>query len=102
MMNFISFFLSTRSSITPPYTLSLHDALPISHDFNNVLTAVLGSIELLLLDEPPGRPHRDRKSTRLNSVMTKLVCRLLLEKKKQEIKLCNKSKQLSKISTPLH
>src|SRR5438093_11753259 len=59
MMNFISFFLSTRSSITPPYTLSLHDALPISHDFNNVLTAVLGSIELLLLDEPPGRPHRE-------------------------------------------
>src|SRR5881396_2639989 len=31
----------------------------IAHDFNNVLTAVLGPIELLLLDEPPGRPHRE-------------------------------------------
>src|SRR5439155_1093436 len=28
-------------------------------DFNNVLTAVLGSIELLLLDAPPDRPHRE-------------------------------------------
>ena len=31
----------------------------MAHDFNNVLTAVLGSIELLLLDTPPDRPHRE-------------------------------------------
>src|SRR2546425_2383604 len=31
----------------------------MAHDFNNVLTAVLGSVELLLLDTPPDRPHRE-------------------------------------------
>jgi len=31
----------------------------MAHDFNNVLTAVLGSIELLLLDTPSDRPHRE-------------------------------------------
>jgi two-component system, cell cycle sensor histidine kinase and response regulator CckA len=31
----------------------------IAHDFNNVLTAILGSSELLLLDTPPGAPKRE-------------------------------------------
>src|SRR2546426_778461 len=31
----------------------------VAHDFNNVLTAILGSAELLLLDSPPGAPTRE-------------------------------------------
>ena len=31
----------------------------VAHDFNNVLTAVLGSTELLLLDTPPGAANRE-------------------------------------------
>jgi two-component system cell cycle sensor histidine kinase/response regulator CckA len=31
----------------------------VAHDFNNVLTAILGSTELLLLDTPPGASHRE-------------------------------------------
>src|SRR5881628_3978404 len=31
----------------------------VAHDFNNVLTAILGSTELLLLDIPPGAPQRE-------------------------------------------
>src|SRR5205809_7825930 len=71
---FLSFFFNDTS--TPKiYTLSLHDALPIY-----VLTAILGAVELGLLDVPSAGPLReeleiirdaatraDRKSTRLNS-----------------------------------
>ncbi len=31
----------------------------VAHDFNNVLTAVLGSTELLILDTPPGAARRE-------------------------------------------
>ncbi len=31
----------------------------VAHDFNNVLTAILGSAELLLLDTPPGASQRE-------------------------------------------
>src|SRR6267378_1634693 len=31
----------------------------VAHDFNNVLTAILGSTELLLLDTPPGAAKRE-------------------------------------------
>jgi signal transduction histidine kinase len=31
----------------------------VAHDFNNVLTAILGSAELLLLDTPPGAANRE-------------------------------------------
>ena len=31
----------------------------VAHDFNNVLTAILGSAELLLLDSPPGAAPRE-------------------------------------------
>src|SRR2546430_15552350 len=74
----VVFFFFNDTATTEIYTLSLHDALPISH--------------------PPRRARRqarcrrhrargavaDRKSTRLNSSHSQnLVCRLLLEKKKK-------------------
>src|SRR5438874_12153157 len=73
---------------TEIYTLSLHDALPISEDFDlDVLIAVghfavwqLGTGTLL---EPVGRSeeHTSELQSRRD-----LVCRLLLEKKKMTIK----------------
>ena len=31
----------------------------VAHDFNNVLTAILGAVELMLLDTPAGAPQRE-------------------------------------------
>src|SRR2546421_9527775 len=72
-----------RSTLFPYTTL-------FRSDFNNVLTAVLGSIELLLLDAPTDRPHReeldvirDRKSTRLNSSHDQISYAVFCLKKKK-------------------
>src|SRR3982751_2096290 len=75
------FFFLNDPATTEIYPLSLHDSLPIFHQRH--------------LHHRPVRfvPHgadapdaavadRDRKSTRLNSSHSDLVCRLLLEKKK--------------------
>src|SRR5947209_19141617 len=80
------------------YTLSLHDALPIS---DHRTGSLCGRTLRLTSTAPRGARHgrsacrtggcelatgsggagRDRKSTRLNSSHANLVCRLLLEKK---------------------
>src|SRR5207244_11706217 len=95
--------------VTPPttgiYTLSLHDALPISLDVGDVEGRRLGTL-LTLHDTPPpaglaGRAGRTCRRARRPSVEAAagarseehtselqspdhLVCRLLLEKKKQK------------------
>src|SRR5256885_11614749 len=78
-----SFFFFNDTATTEIYTLSLHDALPIS------------SLELPTSGDPPtsasqsagiiGEPPQDRKSTRLNSshlvISYAVFC---LKKKKQQ------------------
>src|SRR3712207_8167353 len=87
----VSFFFNDTAT-TEIYTLSLHDALPISGikaftaavlgGIGNIRGAVLGAV-LLGLVENMSTVCLDRKSTRLNSSHANyLVCRLLLEKKK--------------------
>src|SRR3712207_8717833 len=96
-MQEIGFFCNDTAT-TEIYTLSLHDALPISTmaafgrrlpETPVVVMLVLGlslsalALGSLLLQVLPGRFGEDRKSTRLNSKSRQyLVCRLLLEKKK--------------------
>src|SRR5215204_7387522 len=60
-----SFFFNDTAT-TETYTLSLHDALPISHD---PLTRALGANSLQRV-QVRGKIVRDRKSTRLNSCHT--------------------------------
>src|SRR5210317_1477265 len=81
----ICFFFNdtaTTDIYTLSYTLSLHDALPISDDPEDERR--FGRSERIYSWRAKlSRPIGDRKSTRLNSVTFRtLVCRLLLEKKK--------------------
>src|SRR2546425_9513754 len=83
MFSFFFFFNDTAT--TEIYTLSLHDALPISHDGGPVA-----------LDEPPEvpdhgggaiarrRPDRSEEHTSELQSLAYIVCRLLLVKKKKE------------------
>src|SRR5437879_13393800 len=89
----ILFFFFNATSTTEIYTLSLHDALPISRQkCGTRLHGTAGIRHRRQCDRPRpatarryGDRERDRKSTtsELQSPMY-LVCRLLLEKKKKE------------------
>src|SRR5947209_17345215 len=68
------FFVFLDTAPTRIYTLSLHDALPISHRLGDggemPIVALLGRLVVIRADhEGPRRPRPlgDRKSTRLNS-----------------------------------
>src|SRR3712207_7838886 len=94
---YVHFFFFNDTATTEIYTLSLHDALPISECMYSATTLPRS------LDANSGRRGRarsaigvairsgrrvgpnggDRKSTRLIQSRQYLVCRLLLEKKKK-------------------
>src|SRR5438046_6776886 len=96
------FFLHNTAA-TELYTLSLHDALPIS--FNNAPVRPTVNVDTLLA-QPGGKDPvtgdsvvvdtRSEEHTSELQSLTNLVCRLLLEKKKTQ----SKSIQLKQISTP--
>src|SRR5437764_8984381 len=79
-MFFLSFlFFFNATATTEIYTLSLHDALPISPS-----TSAIGSRAAVLTATWLRLPPRSEEHTsELQSPMY-LVCRLLLEKKKKE------------------
>src|SRR2546430_17243466 len=77
------FFFFNDTATTEIYTLSLHDALPISCARHDPPTAH----EALELSEvrravPEGRPLLDRKSTRLNSSHSQISYAVFCLKKK--------------------
>src|SRR2546430_15671343 len=85
------FFFFNDTATTEIYTLSLHDALPISTAniapncsrlrSMSISDAFAGSSSLVCLP-----PHRDRKSTRLNSSHSQISYAVFcLKKKKQRI-----------------
>src|SRR5579864_9852422 len=83
---FYLFFFFNDTATTEIYTLSLHDALPISKrrcraDYQPALSG----------DQPP--PRSEEHTSELQSHVN-LVCRLLLEKKKKQQQTCllNKTK----------
>src|SRR5690625_6677474 len=96
LLPFISFFF-THTATSEIYTLSLHDALPISL-FSTVtvpfgLNTLIFSVTSLLaitgisdLSSPPSFKRSEEHTSELQS-RGHLVCRLLLEKKKNTSKL---------------
>src|SRR6266403_5804802 len=76
---FTFFFYDTAT--TEIYTLSLHDALPISKKRKVCMQACWG-----LLQSPSAGPCTDRSEEHTSELRSRreLVCRLLLEKKKSK------------------
>src|SRR5437016_8079998 len=82
---YISCFFFNDTATTEIYTLSLHDALPISM----MPTAAAAFIAVSSCTSPRSRPATTPRSSRSRSEehtselqsLTNLVCRLLLEKK---------------------
>src|SRR6266487_7031183 len=85
-----SFFFFNDTATTEIYTLSLHDALPISPDgrlIENVRRQTpVGRLEEVAHHFVQARPQpRSEEHTSELQSPVHLVCRLLLEKKKQTI-----------------
>src|SRR2546430_10692245 len=79
-------FFFNDTATTEIYTLSLHDALPISLLPASVRAAVRGAAEILRDAVKPvrrraGRHGRSEEHTSELQSQSNLVCRLLLEKK---------------------
>src|SRR5215213_11632403 len=92
---FFFFFFFNDTATTEIYTLSLHDALPISPHARHPSPP----------DPPPRwRAGRSEEHTSELQSLTNLVCRLLLEKKKKKnntISIQNKKNE-NTINKPLH
>src|SRR5258706_2961308 len=97
-MHLTFFFFFNDTATTEIYTLSLHDALPISqlprasanaHVATTSPAAMLGSSCARCVSEPADAitdaTTRSEEHTSELQSLTNLVCRLLLEKKKNEI-----------------
>src|SRR5436189_2278394 len=84
----VSFFFNDTAT-TEIYTLSLHDALPISHLLTHLKTRDLLTEEQRRIYQEarwgalPPAPRSEEHTSELQSPMY-LVCRLLLEKKKKK------------------
>src|SRR5688572_31795170 len=86
----LSFFFNDPAT-TEIYTLSLHDALPISTtDHVALLLAELVLLEERLRVREELLPERSEEHTSELQSQSNLVCRLLLEKKKKKKKKENK------------
>src|SRR2546427_13071911 len=85
LLTFFLFFFFNDTATTEIYTLSLHDALPISHQGSGVtmLQRLLYRLGLALL---LAACAADRKSTRLNSSHSQISYAVFcLKKKKKKI-----------------
>src|SRR5258705_10982170 len=78
---FYSFFFFNDTATTEIYTLSLHDALPIS---SNSLLTTSGSFGNAATTARRAARSRSEEHTSELQSLRHLVCRLLLEKKKKK------------------
>src|SRR5436190_2609327 len=83
--DFIYFFFNDTAT-TEIYTLSLHDALPISEILVEVAGPIVPPCEAprLVVPRPVGIGRSEEHTSELQS-HSDLVCRLLLEKKKNNL-----------------
>src|SRR6267143_7222933 len=92
------FFFFNDTATTEIYTLSLHDALPISSAPPS--TIMTGTTTQLMIDLGDVMHGRSEEHTSELQSQFHLVCRLLLEKKKKKkIKTMYKKKKIIKIKT---
>src|SRR5438270_2414899 len=75
-------FFFNKTPTTEIYTLSLHDALPISPE---VVPSYTDLVLKLAVVAPLGLQQRSEEHTSELQSQSNLVCRLLLEKKKNTI-----------------
>src|SRR5689334_24493904 len=82
-----SFFFFNDTATTEIYTLSLHDALPISMNAppQQLAPGEHGAREILALQPADQHDARSEEHTSELQSQFHLVCRLLLEKKKKQI-----------------
>src|SRR6266511_6185708 len=85
MSFFCYFFFFNDTATTEIYTLSLHDALPISVRSASSSTPRKSGVSTSML--APGTWRRSEEHTSELQSRENLVCRLLLEKKKKTILL---------------
>src|SRR3989475_8525965 len=87
MLYLLFFFFFNDTATTEIYTLSLHDALPIS-DYRVVPWVTFTDPEVarvgLTAAEAEARGERDRKSTRLNSSHSQISYAVFCLKKKKK------------------
>src|SRR6478609_12045091 len=95
VLSFYFLFFFNDTATTEIYTLSLHDALPISRCPPEGPAPTRGT--------PPTRgPARSEEHTSELQSLAYLVCRLLLEKKKDQIKLVPHPGIKAIVNVPLH
>src|SRR5438034_9325015 len=88
---YLFFFFFNDTATTEIYTLSLHDALPISQAEQGV-DLVLGVRRVLpRAESEPEAVRRSEEHTSELQSHSDLVCRLLLEKKKKKKKIIIKT-----------
>src|SRR2546430_16345517 len=80
-LDFCFFFFFNDTATTEIYTLSLHDALPISSVFPHLTAKRNRTIGVNL--QQCAQPLRSEEHTSELQSQSNLVCRLLLEKKKK-------------------
>src|SRR2546430_17686595 len=83
---FFFFFFFNDTATTEIYTLSLHDALPISGKSGNVVRSLPARAVSTVKREPVTCMPRSEEHTSELQSQSNLVCRLLLEKKKKKKK----------------
>src|SRR3989442_10817370 len=97
----IFFFFFNDTATTEIYTLSLHDALPISDLFVAVAGQVVGGgdadVVVLVVQV---LHHRDRKSTRLNSSHVRISYAVFCLKKKKPKSYRYSNRSISPTTSP--
>src|SRR2546422_1707245 len=96
MSSIFSFFFFNDTATTEIYTLSLHDALPISQARSRTGRGPRTPSTRTHMPSPPRLPHaRSEEHTSELQSRLHLVCRLLLEKKKKKLGTYTTTKQKS-------